>query len=103
MVPLVVHAGSTPLTSAWTGLERSGVSMRRAAEQVLVASTGALRAGESSGGDTVTFSDEARRVAGASLEGGLLGEQEAALTYSANARVVHGVDSMLGTLLNVVA
>lgn len=107
MSPVTAYNGYNQASVAYDGLRRSGQALQTSAEQVL-SSTVTLQnrpiATLASGPDSVTLTEEARSLRSqASLEEGLLGEQQAAAVYTANGRFVKAVETAWNSLYRVLA
>ena len=98
----VSYAGSTALSSALQGMERSSGLLQDSADEVLRATVQVANGGMggSSDGDTVSISDAA--YDSPSLTHGLLNGRIASLTYEANTQVVRSSDEAFQALLDVV-
>lgn len=98
------YANNVALTSGLAGLKAGGAALQEAGQRVLSSTVRTLNSGSVSIKDTVSLSDEARStLQSSSLEDALLGEQQAALVYSAAGKVVEGAQASWGTLLSVLA
>ena len=92
------------LSSAINGMTSASRIMENAAKNIAKSSIeAATPLSSSTSTDTISLSEQSRgRMESASMEDSMVDMMVAGTTYTANARIVDAVDSMTGTLLDMV-
>ena len=104
MSKIIPNAQNNALTSGLAGLRASGLALRENGQQVYAHAVKALEPDATTIRDTVTLSEDAKvALTQGTLEGALIGEQQSALLYAANGKVVEGAKESWASLMNVLA